>query len=39
MSTVRFNEATIRKYIQAQEKYNIMQYKFSVNEYKGPFKG
>lgn len=33
MSTVGLNEATIRKYIQEQEKYDIMQDKLSVKEY------
>lgn len=39
VSTVGLNEATIKKYIQDQEKYNIMKDKLSVKEYKGPFKG
>ena len=33
VSTVGLNEATIRKYIQEQEKYDIMQDKLSVKEY------
>ena len=49
VSTVGLNEATIRKYIQEQEKYDIMQDKLSVKEYEesiqrvvrknSPFKG
>lgn len=39
VSTVGLNEATIKKYIQDQEKYNIMQDKLSVTEYEDPFKG
>ena len=40
MSAVGLNEATIKKYIQDQEKYDdIMQNKLSVNEYEAPFKG
>ena len=39
VSTVGLNEATIKKYIQDQEKYDIMQDKLSVKEYKDPFKG
>ena len=38
-STVRLNEVTIKKYIQDQEKYDIMQDKLSVKEYEDPFKG
>ena len=38
VSTVGLNEATIRKYIQEQEKYDIMQDKLSVKEYENPFK-
>ena len=38
VSTVGLNEATIRKYIQEQEKYHIMQDKLSVKEYEDPFK-
>ena len=36
VSTVGLNEAVI--YIQAQEKYDIMQDKLSVKEYEDPFK-
>ena len=32
------NEATIRKYIQDQEKADIMQDKLSVKEYEDPFR-
>ena len=39
VSTVGWNEATIKKYIQDQEKYDIMQDKLSVKEYEDPFKG
>ena len=39
VSTVGLNEATIRKYIQEQERYDIMQDKLSVKEYEDPFKG
>ena len=39
VSTVGLNEATIKKYIQEQEKYDIMQDKLSVKEYEDPFKG
>ena len=39
VSTVGRNEATIKKYIQDQEKYDIMQDKLSVKEYEDPFKG
>ena len=39
ISTVGLNEATIKKYIQAQKKYDIMQDKLSVKEYEDPFKG
>ena len=39
VSTVGLNEATIKKYIQEQEKYDIMQDKRSVKEYEDPFKG
>ena len=38
VSTVGLNEATIKKYIQDQEKYDIMQDKLSVKEYVDPFK-
>lgn len=39
VSTVELNETTIRKYIQDQEKYDIMQDKLSVKEYEDPLKG
>ncbi len=39
VSTVGLNEATIKKYIQEQEKYDIMVDKLSVKEYEDPFKG
>ncbi len=39
MSTVGLNEATIRKYIQDQEREDIMRDKLSVKEYEDPFKG
>ncbi len=39
VSKVGLNETTIRKYIQDQEKYDIMQDKLSVKEYEDPFKG
>ena len=39
VSTVGLNEATIKKYIQDQEKYDIMQDKLSVKEYEDPFRG
>ena len=39
MSTVGLNEATIKKYIQEQEKSDIMQDKLSVKKYEDPFKG
>ena len=39
VSTVGLNEATIKKYIQDQEKYDIMQDKLSVKKYEDPFKG
>ena len=39
VSTVGLNEATIKKYIQDQEKADIMQDKLSVKEYENPFKG
>ena len=38
VSTVGLNEATIKKYIQDQEKYDIMQDKLSAKEYEDPFK-
>ena len=37
VSTVGLNEATIRKYIQDQEKDDIMKDKLSVKEYEDPF--
>ena len=39
VSTVGLNEATIKKYIQDQEKYDIAMDKLSVKEYEDPFKG
>lgn len=39
VSTVGLNEATIRKYIEDQEKHDIMVDKLSVKEYQDPFKG
>ena len=39
VSTVGLNEATIRKYIQEQEKHDIVLDKLSVKEYEDPFKG
>ena len=39
VSTVGLNEATIKKYIQQQEKQDIMQDKLSTREYADPFKG
>ena len=39
VSTVGLNEATIKKYIQDQEKSDILQDKLSVKEYEDPFKG
>ena len=38
VSTVGLNEATIRKYIQDQEKADIIQDKLSIKEYEAPFK-
>ena len=37
VSTVGLNEATIRKYIQDQEKEDIMKDKLTKKEYKNPF--
>ena len=37
VSTVGLNEATIRKYIQDQERDDIMRDKLSVKEYEDPF--
>ena len=39
VSTVGLNEATIKKYIQEQEKHDIASDKLSVKEYEDPFKG
>lgn len=39
VSTVDLNEATIRKYIEDQEKHDIALDKLSVREYEDPFKG
>lgn len=39
VSTVGLNEATIRKYIEDQEKRDITLDKLSVREYEDPFKG
>ena len=39
VSTVGLNEATIKKYIQDQEKEDILKDKLSVKEYFYPFKG
>lgn len=39
VSTVGLNEATIKKYIQDQEKHYIALDKLSVKEYEDPFKG
>ena len=39
VSTVGLNEATIKKYIQEQEKNDIALDKLSVKEYEDPFKG
>ena len=39
MSTFGLNEATIRKYIQEQERHDIAMDKLSVKEYEDPFKG
>ena len=38
MSTVGLNEATIKKYIQEQEKHDIALDKLSVKEYEAPFR-
>ena len=38
-STVGLNEATIKKYIEEQEKHDIALDKLSVREYEDPFKG
>ena len=39
VSTVGINDATIRKYIQEQERHDIMVDKLSVKEYEDPFRG
>ena len=39
VSTVGLNEATIRKYIQDQEKEDILHDKLGIKEYNNPFKG
>ena len=39
VSTVGLNEATIRKYIQDQEKEDILHDKLGIKEYNDPFKG
>ena len=39
VSTVGLNEDTIKKYIQEQEKNDIMMDKLSVKEYEDPFRG
>lgn len=39
VSTVGLNEATIRKYIEEQEKHDIVADKLSVKEYEDSFKG
>jgi len=39
VSTVGLNEATIRKYIQEQEKEAQLEDKMTKKEYKNPFKG
>ena len=39
MSTVGMNEATIKKYIEEQDKHDIAMDKLSVREYEDPFKG
>ena len=39
VSTVVLNEATVKKYIQDQEKHDMMVDKLSVKEYEDPFKG
>ena len=39
VSTVGLNEATIRKYIQQQEKQDIMQDKLTTREYAAPSRG
>ena len=39
VSTVGLNDATVRKYIEEQEKHDIALDKLSVKEYEDPFKG
>ena len=39
VSTVGLNEETIKKYIQDQEKHDIMIDKLRMKEYKDPFRG
>ena len=39
VSTVGLNEATIRKYIQDQEKEDVLHDKLGIKEYDDPFKG
>ena len=39
VSTVGLNEASIKKYIEEQEKHDIAMDKLSVKEYENPFKG
>ena len=39
VSTVGLNDATVRKYIQEQEKHDIALDRLSVKEYENPFKG
>ena len=39
VSTVRLNEATIRKYIKQQEKEAILEDKLTKKKYANPFKG
>lgn len=39
VSTVGLNEATIKKYIEDQDKHDIVLDKLSVKEYEDPFKG
>jgi len=39
VSTVGMNEATVKKYIQDQEKHDMMIDKLSVKEYEDPFRG
>ena len=39
VSSVGLNDATLRKYIEEQEKHDIAVDKLSVKEYEDPFKG